>query len=244
MLINNVPKKYSYQNILSGFIVTLLLADLCIAGHAQADVLNFFNNNAELSKLVMAVCIPAVLFVIFIIFSILIIKKRNDMKKPNNIKAIQLENNEICFKFYDPSNDFCKETSEIENLEMIINTKVQRKRRGNKPSYSRRYGYKVTVINEITLIFTLPDGRIYEITNGPLSPMDFVYKILENFKTADKIKYTYTGYGDTKEIEEDIKQFCQNGTRRMLVNEALPPLAFAAVLIFLVIWFLYINFFG
>ena len=74
MLINNVPKKYSYQNILFGFIITLLLTDLCIAGHAQADVLNFFNNNAELSKLVMAVCIPAVLFVIFIIFSILIIK--------------------------------------------------------------------------------------------------------------------------------------------------------------------------
>ena len=58
MIIQNVPKSCSYKNIGFFFIAAVVLSYVSYFSSTSGDVLNFFNNNAQISDIVMANILP------------------------------------------------------------------------------------------------------------------------------------------------------------------------------------------
>lgn len=223
MIIQNVPKSCSYKNIGFFLILAVFMSYISYASSTSGDVLNFFNNNAQISDIVMAKILPFLFFATCIVLTVRQIKRREEIKQPQNIKEVKIEKSGIEFIFYDASKNFTITEDELLGLEIVMNIFERRKSKTRYHSrhsnlFSSRYK-KETVIDEIALIFTLADEQKFEVINAPLIPMDVIYKIFENFNNIHKIQYSFNGKGNTKKIEEDIEYFYQNKTRRLLINE-------------------------
>lgn len=247
MIIQNVPKNCSYKNIGFFFIVAVVLSYVSYLSSTSGDVLNFFNNNAQISDIVMAKILPFLFFATCIVLTVRQIKRREEIKQPQNIKEVKIEKSGIEFIFYDASKNFTITEDELLGLEIVMNIFERRKSNTRYHSrhsnlFSSRYK-KETVIDEIALIFTLADEQKFEVINAPLIPMDVIYKIFENFNNIHKIQYSFNGKGNTKKIEEDIEYFYQNKTRRLLVDE-LGQLMLPAVIIVVIIFVVAITIFG
>lgn len=247
MIIQNVPKNCSYKNIGFFFIVAVVLSYVSYLSSTSGDVLNFFNNNAQISDIVMAKILPFLFFATCIVLTVRQIKRREEIKQPQNIKEVKIEKSGIEFIFYDASKNFTITEDELLGLEIVMNIFERRKSNTRYHSrhsnlFSSRYK-KETVIDEIALIFTLSDEQKFEVINAPLIPMDVIYKIFENFNNIHKIQYSFNGNGNTKKIEEDIEYFYQNKTRRLLVDE-LGQLMLPAVIIVVIIFVVAITIFG
>ena len=223
MIIQNVPKNCSYKNIGFFFIVAVVLSYVSYLSSTSGDVLNFFNNNAQISDIVMAKILPFLFFATCIVLTVRQIKRREEIKQPQNIKEVKIEKSGIEFIFYDASKNFTITEDELLGLEIVMNIFERRKSNTRYHSrhsnlFSSRYT-KETVIDEIALIFTLADEQKFEVINAPSVPMDTIYQVFENFNNIHKIQYSFNGKGNTKKIEEDIEYFYQNKTRRLLINE-------------------------
>lgn len=247
MIIQNVPKNCSYKNIGFFFIVAVVLSYVSYLSSTSGDVLNFFNNNAQISDIVMAKILPFLFFATCIVLTVRQIKRREEIKQPQNIKEVKIEKSGIEFIFYDASKNFTITEDEILGLEIVMNIFERRKSNTRYHSrhsnlFSSRYT-KETVIDEIALIFTLADEQKFEVINAPSVPMDTIYQVFENFNNIHKIQYSFNGNGNTKKIEEDIEYFYQNKTRRLLVDE-LGQLMLPAVIIVVIIFVVAITIFG
>lgn len=244
MIIQNVPKSCSYKNIGFFLILAVFMSYISYASSTSGDVLNFFNNNAQISDIVMAKILPFLFFATCIVLTVRQIKRREEIKQPQNIKEVKIEKSGIEFRFYDPFKNFSITEDKLMGLEIVMNIFERRKSNTRYHSrhsnlFSSRYT-KETVIDEIALIFTLADNQKFEIVNAPSVPMDTIYQIFENFNNIHKIQYSFNGKGDTKKIEEDIEYFYENRNRRLLINELREKLLPVATIIFLVLLFLYI----
>lgn len=247
MIIQNVPKNCSYKNIGFFFIVAVVLSYVSYLSSTSGDVLNFFNNNAQISDIVMAKILPFLFFATCIVLTVRQIKRREEIKQPQNIKEVKIEKSGIEFIFYDASKNFTITEDELLGLEIVMNIFERRKSNTRYHSrhsnlFSSRYT-KETVIDEIALIFTLADEQKFELLNAPSVPMDTIYQVFENFNNIHKIQYSFNGNGNTKKIEEDIEYFYQNKTRRLLVDE-LGQLMLPAVIIVVIIFVVAITIFG
>lgn len=247
MIIQNVPKNCSYKNIGFFFIVAVVLSYVSYLSSTSGDVLNFFNNNAQISDIVMAKILPFLFFATCIVLTVRQIKRREEIKQPQNIKEVKIEKSGIEFIFYDASKNFTITEDELLGLEIVMNIFERRKSNTRYHSrhsnlFSSRYT-KETVIDEIALIFTLADEQKFEVINAPSVPMDTIYQVFENFNNIHKIQYSFNGNGNTKKIEEDIEYFYQNKTRRLLVDE-LGQLMLPAVIIVVIIFVVAITIFG
>lgn len=247
MIIQNVPKNCSYKNIGFFFIVAVVLSYVSYLSSTSGDVLNFFNNNAQISDIVMAKILPFLFFATCIVLTVRQIKRREEIKQPQNIKEVKIEKSGIEFIFYDASKNFTITEDELLGLEIVMNIFERRKSNTRYHSrhsnlFSSRYT-KETVIDEIALIFTLADEQKFEVINAPSVPMDTIYQVFENFNNIHKIQYSFNGKGNTKKIEEDIEYFYQNKTRRLLVDE-LGQLMLPAVIIVVIIFVVAITIFG
>lgn len=247
MIIQNVPKNCSYKNIGFFFIVAVVLSYVSYLSSTSGDVLNFFNNNAQISDIVMAKILPFLFFATCIVLTVRQIKRREEIKQPQNIKEVKIEKSGIEFIFYDTSKNFTITEDELLGLEIVMNIFERRKSNTRYHSrhsnlFSSRYT-KETVIDEIALIFTLADEQKFEVINAPSVPMDTIYQVFENFNNIHKIQYSFNGNGNTKKIEEDIEYFYQNKTRRLLVDE-LGQLMLPAVIIVVIIFVVAITIFG
>lgn len=247
MIIQNVPKNCSYKNIGFFFIVAVVLSYVSYLSSTSGDVLIFFNNNAQISDIVMAKILPFLFFATCIVLTVRQIKRREEIKQPQNIKEVKIEKSGIEFIFYDASKNFTITEDELLGLEIVMNIFERRKSNTRYHSrhsnlFSSRYT-KETVIDEIALIFTLADEQKFEVINAPSVPMDTIYQVFENFNNIHKIQYSFNGNGNTKKIEEDIEYFYQNKTRRLLVDE-LGQLMLPAVIIVVIIFVVAITIFG
>lgn len=239
MIIQNIPKNCSYKNISFLLIAAVVISYISYASSTSGEVLNFFNNNAQIADIVMAKIIPFLAFATFIVLMVAQIKKREEIKRPQNIKEVIIKKSGIEFGYYDSSKNFSITEDKLMGLEIVMNIHERERssRRYNECHsglFSSNYG-KETVIDEIALIFTLSDNQKFELVNAPSCPMDTIYQIFENFNNIHKIQYSFNGKGSTKEIEEDIEYFYENRTRRLLVNELgnlMVPIVAAVVAIF------------
>lgn len=220
MKLQNVPKNCSYKNINFYFVTAVVASCISYLSRTNDKIVHFFNNG-QTAELVMAKILPALFFALLVIYIFNLIKKRQTLKQPNNIKEVKIEKSGIEFNFYDPSKNFSITEDKLLGLEMIIKVCERLTENDNQnhlDPFSSKYK-KETEIDEIKFIFTLSDEQKFELLNAPLIPMDVIYKIFENFNNIHKIQYSFNGKGKTKKIEEDIEYFYQNKTRRLLINE-------------------------
>lgn len=99
MIIQNVPKNCSYKNIGFFLILAVFMSYISYASSTSSDVLNFFNNNAQISDIVMAKILPVLFFVLLIIYIINLVQKRQSLKMPQNIKEVKIEKAELNLDF-------------------------------------------------------------------------------------------------------------------------------------------------
>lgn len=218
MRITNVSSKTSLKAVLTSLylciIVTIVLTLLYMAfGTGDKSLLGFFgwfwpafqsllNQYPEDKFMFWLGFITSV--GIYISLPVLIISRQiaiSKFKSELNLKSVNFRQGVIDFNFNRPQYNFSCKYDDIESLVMIVKNKIHR--------CERRLGQTYIVkIEEIELIFKLLNNKTFTISNtGSISPINYIYKILDYAKYISNFEYEICGPDSS--FGEKIKNYLE-----------------------------------
>ena len=192
-------------------VVSLVLAPPTSFGEVFGRLFYIINEISDgdwFIKILLHACVtvlPA-----FLIFELVnIIKKRNTalalMKNGINLKNVELLQNRINFKFFNPKYNFVCKYSDIENLKMTVRTGF----------YHTSKGGKVYTVEEVSLAFQVLNNKTFNLSNtASINPINFIYKVIDYSRRMGHFNAVVVGSGMNDAIKEKIDTYQKTGYKR------------------------------
>ena len=121
-------------------------------------------------------------------------KKKFDNKL--NVKYINLLPSGIEVFYNRPEHNFVCSYSDVENLNMDIQSKLVRTKNGAYIAFE-----------QLNLKFSLVGGRKIKLSNTPTSPIGLIYKIIDYTRGVQNFKYGFSGCGAINDYREKIDNY-------------------------------------
>ena len=137
------------------------------------------------------------------------IKHRNKMMKFLNqgfkLKYVDFLQGRIDFCFIDPKYNFTCGYEDIESLDMNLETVLRTHK-----------GQTFILLQEVELKFKVLNGKTFSISNTPLQPVKFLYKLIDYTRGIQNFSYQFTGAGVNDDLKERIDDYRKKGCRQIL----------------------------
>ena len=238
--INNVSTKTSSQTLIILSVFVCLITTGLVYAYITFSVtgvsfLGFFGwlfdlfqaMRAEMSdEPVLPWIILIFFFVIYISFFASIVGRFKALKHFNsgiNVKYIVFSQGKIDFIFTRPENNFSCIYQDIKKLYMDIQSKLVRTKNGSYIAFE-----------QMTLTFTLADGKNYKVSNTTTSPMSLIYKIIDWTRGVGEFDYGFSGYGEIPDYREKIDAYLTSGYKDIIGNQSATKLKWLSILFFII----------
>ncbi len=156
-----------------------------------------------------------IVFMVFVVPVLLLwaliaeIKHRNKMMKFLNqgfkLKYVDFLQGRIDFCFIDPKYNFTCGYEDIESLDMNLETVLRTHK-----------GQTFILLQEVELKFKVLNGKTFSISNTPLQPVKFLYKLIDYTRGIQNFSYQFTGAGVNDDLKERIDDYRKKGCRQIL----------------------------
>ena len=163
-------------------------------------------------------------FAIYIGFIASFIGRYNALKRFNdgiNVKYIIFSQGKMDFIFTRPEKNFSCIYKDIKKLYMDIQSKLVHAKNGSYIAFE-----------QMTLNFTLSDGKNYKISNTTTSPMSLIYKIIDWTRGIEEFGFDFSGYGEIPDYREKINAYLTSGYKDMIGNKNAAKYKTASLLAF------------
>ncbi len=241
MHINNVSQKTSMQMVagfmfVAGIYTAVLLAMYFFASGGELSIPYFWNwvtasyngllaDNPEDPWIawVTFIILPAV-FYLGLIGSIIARQMAlNKLNSSLNLKSVDFLQGRINFNFNKSQYNFVCGYSDINALQMILKTTV----------VHTKYGSYIA-LKEIVLNFTVLNNKKFSISNTPLSPTRFIYKIIDYSRNIKNFTYRFEGPGEVADIKEKIENYLNKGYKPILTKNLEEKCKGLSIILFIV----------
>ena len=236
--INNVSTETSSQSlVISSVFVCLITAGLVCAyvtlSTTGISFLGFFGwlfnlfqtMRAEMAdEPVLPWIILIFLFAIYVGFFASLVLKYNALKRFNsgiNIRYIIFSEGRLDFIFTRPEKNFSCIYQDIKKLYIDIQSKLVRTKNGSYIAFE-----------QMTLNFTISDGKNYKVSNTTTSPMSLIYKIIDWTRGVGEFDFGFSGYGEIPDYREKINAYLTSGYKDLIGNNYATKLKWASILFF------------
>lgn len=132
----------------------------------------------------------------------------NKLNSSLNLKSVDFLQGRINFNFNKSQYNFVCGYSDINALQMVLKTAV----------VHNKYGSYIT-LKEIVLNFKVLNNKKFSISNTPLSPTRFIYKIIDYSRNINNFTYKFEGAGEQTDIKEKIENYLYKGSKPMLTKK-------------------------
>ena len=241
MHINNVSQKTSMQVITGFLFVSIIYTGVMSAmyfsisggdwsiSHFWNWVITSYNSlladNPEDPWIawVTFIILPAV-FYLGLIGSI--IARQTALNKLNsslNLKSVDFLQGRINFNFNKSQYNFACGYSDINALQMVLKTAIAH----------TKYGSYIA-LKEIVLNFIVLNNKKFSISNTPLSPTRFIYKIIDYSRNINNFTYKFEGAGEQADIKEKIENYLNKGYKPILTKKWEEKFKLLSIILFIV----------
>ena len=117
-----------------------------------------------------------------------------------NVKYINLLPGLVEFIFTKPEYNFSCASSEVENLDMDIETTLVHTKNGSHVAFQ-----------QLNLTFTVLNNKKFELSNTSVTPINTIYKIIDYSREFKNFEYHFSGYGAIADFREKIDKYLQSG---------------------------------
>lgn len=241
MHINNVSQKTSMQVIAGFLFVSVIYTGVMSAMYFSISggdwsIPHFWNwvitsynsllaDNPEDPWIawVTFIILPAV-FYLGLIGSI--IARQTALNKLNsslNLKSVDFLQGRINFNFNKSQYNFACGYSDINALQMVLKTAIAH----------TKYGSYIA-LKEIVLNFKVLNNKKFSISNTPLSPTRFIYKIIDYSRNINNFTYKFEGAGEQADIKEKIENYLNKGDKPILTKKWEEKFKLLSIILFIV----------
>lgn len=247
MHINNVSSKMSGQSTvwftLFSVVVTLFVGfffwqsnpdSYSISSFCQwySNAFNAFREISTEDPMIpwfLMVGVPLLIYggTFFSIFSMCMAKR--EFQTVLNLKSVDFLPDRVNFNFNQPKYNFVCGYSDINKLEMILNTILVRTKHGSYPA-----------VSEIELKFTVLNNKNFSLKNVPLNLMKTIYGIIDCGRNVQDFTYKFSGVGKVEQVQEKIEDYMNTGCKQILATSTENTFKWLSVVFFLIgLFFLY-----
>ena len=240
MKINNVSTETSSQLVIIMSIITFVMTIALIIAYSTtaAFKISFFGFFQWLFNIFQSMrsemsdepFLPWIILILFfaayIGFFASIISRQSAIVKFNsglNIKYINFLQGRIEFFFTRPQYNFVCAYSDIEKLYMDINSTLVHTKNGSYIAFQ-----------QLNLIFTTLNGKIFKLSNTTSSPMKLIYKIIDWTRGVQNFDYGFSGYGEIPDYKEKIDNYLRCGYKDIVGKHGEVSLKLLSIIFFIV----------
>ena len=181
MHINNINTKTSKKSLFVLFILAIAVTTFYLVGYYLSGINNFSiidffqwvvsfiklslmgNPDDKFFIFFIMVILPLIIYISLIWTIIDKFKQYKEFYSEINVKSIDLLTDRIQFNFTKPQYNFACSYSDIENLDINIQTTITHTKSGT-----------YTIFEELELNFTLLNNKLFTINNTPNDPMKLI----------------------------------------------------------------------
>lgn len=146
----------------------------------------------------------------------------NKLNSSLNLKSVDFLQGRINFNFNKSQYNFVCGYSDINALQMVLKTAV----------VHTKYGSYIT-LKEIVLNFKVLNNKKFSISNTPLSPTRFIYKIIDYSRNINDFTYKFEGAGEQTDIKEKIENYLYKGSKPMLTKKWEEKFKWLSIILFI-----------
>lgn len=146
----------------------------------------------------------------------------NKLNSSLNLKSVDFLQGRINFNFNKSQYNFVCGYSDINALQMVLKTAV----------VHNKYGSYIT-LKEIVLNFTVLNNKKFSISNTPLSPTRFIYKIIDYSRNINNFTYKFEGAGEQADIKEKIENYLNKGYKPILTKKWEEKFKWLSIILFI-----------
>lgn len=238
MRINNVSSSTSMQSIVASAVILFIFLAVSILVLSCWTPEQLFQAFLGIEDWYDKFWIGFLVFVLPISLVWLLIsgiKNRNDrLKLLNfgfNIKYVDFLQGRIDFKFTDSRYDFTCSCDDIEKLSLNLKTVMVTHK-----------GQTYIVLKEIELNFKVLNGKTFSISNTPLQPVKFLYKLIDYTRGIQNFSYKFSGAGVNDDLQERIDDYRKRGCRQILSTVQENSYKFMSIMFFAMSLFFMVSF--
>lgn len=169
------------------------------------------------------IILPAVFYLGLIISIISRQMALNKLNSSLNLKSVDFLQGRINFNFNKSQYNFVCGYSDINTLQMVLKTAV----------VHTKYGSYIT-LKEIVLNFKVLNNKKFSISNTPLSPTRFIYKIIDYSRNINNFTYKFEGAGENADIKEKIENYLNKGYKPILTKKWEEKFKWLSIILFIV----------
>lgn len=165
-------------------------------------------------------------FALYIGFIASFIQRYNALKRFNsevNVKYIIFSQGKMDFIFTRPENNFSCIYQDIKKLYMDIQSKLVHTKNGSYIAFE-----------QMTLNFTLSNGKNYKVSNTTSAPMSLIYKIIDWTRGVEEFGFDFSGYGEIPDYRGKINAYLTNGYKDLIGNESASKQKLLSILLFII----------
>ena len=169
------------------------------------------------------IILPAVFYLGLIVSIISRQMALNKLNSSLNLKSVDFLQGRINFNFNKSQYNFVCGYSDINTLQMVLKTAV----------VHTKYGSYIT-LKEIVLNFKVLNNKKFSISNTPLSPTRFIYKIIDYSRNINNFTYKFEGAGENADIKEKIENYLNKGYKPILTKKWEEKFKWLSIILFIV----------
>lgn len=249
MHINNVSKEMSVRSFVAITSISLAFTIAFIIFYFKTTINNpslmdFFNWYVEMFRNFQVEAadepwIPWMLMVVlplgFYSLSIITMISRHnairEYKRALNLKSVDFLQDRVNFNFNNPQYNFVCGYSEINRLELVLNTVLVTNKYGSYPALA-----------QVTLNFTVLNNKNFTLENTPMRPMNLIYGIIDCGRLVQNFSYKFEGAGEVSDIQEKIRDYINSGCKQVLGTKSENSFKFMSIVFFSLGLFFLISF--
>lgn len=146
----------------------------------------------------------------------------NKLNSSLNLKSVDFLQGRINFNFNKSRYNFVCGYGDINALQMVLKTAIAH----------TKYGSYVA-LKEIVLNFTVLNNKKFSISNTPLSPTRFIYKIIDYSRNINNFTYKFEGAGEQADTKEKIENYLNKGYKPILTKKWEEKFKWLSIILFI-----------
>ena len=156
---------------------------------------------------------------VMIIFAI--IKRVVNRGKDFYLKSVDFLSDRVSFYFNKPKYNFVCAYSDINNLEMELQTIL---------AFNRIEVF--STLSQIIIHFNILNNKKFSLTTSTINHTNKIYQILDCRYKVKNFSYQYTGYGSVIPLEEKIQHYLETGCKKNFSDKSKNLIRALAIFLF------------
>ncbi len=223
MHINNISKEMSVRTLFALVALSIIMTAGFIIFYLKTtinnpSIMDFFSCYIDTFKILQSestdepliawgimVIFPLAIYCLTIVSMVSRYKAIKEYKKTLNLKSVDFLQDRVNFNFNKPQYNFACGYSEINRLELVLNTTLVTNKYGSYPALA-----------QVILNFTVLNNKNFTLKNTPIRPMNLIYGVIDYGKLTQKFSYKFEGAGEVTDIKEKIRDYINSGCKQIL----------------------------